>query len=658
MPLKLRAGSKSSDMRGNGHDDGEPPSPTLDDFDSSTIVPSTTSTPAVKVDNCPRPVDSAMADDGPLFRATIKSLEQKTGNLRQKMKKVLKRAEQARNAQIACNEAFSAFMESLRDAATSGNAPGIQPALDHYFERTHREILKFERQNEINLRQLIIEPLTKLYQMDLKQAESKKREFEEESKDYYSYVSRYLGIRNDSSKEKKKAESESKYQAKRKNFELRRFDYSTFMQDLHGGRKEQEVLAQLTKFADAQARGFLSTAKKVKDLLPQLEALNSQVKETAKEFQLQRTEREERRRWLETNNQTYIEPESVPSFVPPTTPVSANAPTSSDILGFNTGFERLGTGTSSLRAVSSGSEGGPDLGLAPASGPSSISTSAPSNTTAGSLKYRNLTVERDSERRKEGLLWALSKPGSHVDPKGLNKQAWHKYVVSCASQCIWLTCCRYWVVLAGGQLCEYTNWKQKLGLHNDPINLKMASVREARNSDRRFCFEVVTPQYKRVYQATSEEDMKNWISAINNAVKSTIESGGSIKNFNVTPTDGETETPQLKNIQSALTGKGPHHHHSVHGTNPTNNSNSANNNIYRRTTVGARPTNVRRNSSNFGDDPERLLQMVRDADPSNSSCADCGSQVKTEWVSINLGIVLCIGRNLLHCFCGSIIDSL
>ena len=28
--------------------------------------------------------------------------------------------------------------------------------------------------------------------------------------------------------------------------------------------------------------------------------------------------------------------------------------------------------------------------------------------------------------RKQGLLWALSRPGSHVDPKGLNKQAWHK----------------------------------------------------------------------------------------------------------------------------------------------------------------------------------------------------------------------------------------
>ena len=33
-------------------------------------------------------------------------------------------------------------------------------------------------------------------------------------------------------------------------------------------------------------------------------------------------------------------------------------------------------------------------------------------------------------------------------------------------------------------------------------------MRGARNSDRRFCFEVVTPQHKPVYQSTSEEDIQ------------------------------------------------------------------------------------------------------------------------------------------------------
>lgn len=179
-------------------------------------------------------------------------------------------------------------------------------------------------------------------------------------------------------------------------------------------------------------------------------------------------------------------------------------------------------------------------------------------------------------------------------------------------------------------------------MHNDPINLRMASVREARNSDRRFCFEIVTPQYKRVYQATSEDDMQTWISSINNAVKSTIE-GGSVRNFDAGSFDS-SEPSQLKNIQSALTGKSPHYHNSVHGSNPLSyQNNSAANNIHRRITVGARPGTIRRNSSNFNDDPEKLLQMIRETDPSNMSCADCGSQQQTQWVSINLGIILCIG---------------
>lgn len=181
----------------------------------------------------------------------------------------------------------------------------------------------------------------------------------------------------------------------------------------------------------------------------------------------------------------------------------------------------------------------------------------------------------------------------------------------------------------------------------------MASVREARNSDRRFCFEIVTPQYKRVYQATSEDDMQTWISSINNAVKSTIEGGNSIKNFDARSVD-HSEPSHLKNISSALTGKSPHYHHSVHGSNPlSHQNNSSTSNIHRRTTVGARPNTIRRNSSNFGEDPEKLLQLIREADSANMTCADCGSQQKTEWVSINLGIVLCIGEQLLGFLVGA-----
>lgn len=133
--------------------------------------------------------------------------------------------------------------------------------------------------------------------------------------------------------------------------------------------------------------------------------------------------------------------------------------------------------------------------------------------------------------------------------------------------------------------------------------------------------------------------MADWISAINNALKSTIESGKSVTSFDASKI--ETNSSQVKAIQSALTGK---HSHSLisHGSRAEAQS-SSNSNLHRRTTVGARPTVNRRASSQLAENPEKLLQMVREADPSNSSCADCGSTVKAEWVSINLGIVLCIG---------------
>lgn len=416
----------------------EPPSPNLVPLEGSTGSMQLPVRDAVKVD-CQRPgEDMSAAEDGPLFRATMKALEQKTGNMRQRMKKVLKRAEAAHMAQIECNDAMAGFMDALREASSS-NANAVQPALEHYFDKIAKEILHYEKQNTVNLQRIIIDPLTKLYNLDIKQAESKKRDFEEESKDYYAYVSRYLGQRQDSLKTKKRAESDSKYQTKRRNFELKRFDYSSFMQDLHGGRKEQEVLSHLTKYADAQTTGYLATAKKVEGMLPQLEALNSEVQEADKEFQYQRTEREEKRRTLEKSTVTYVEPETVPALgIIPS--ISSSNHNSSNFSESELG--RADSSASQLRAVSTNAtmattptSAGNDFSRSPGSLSSAIgSVGSPG---AGS-KFKGIrdleekdhgqitTSDKNGTQRKEGLLWALSRPGSHADPRGLNKQAWHK----------------------------------------------------------------------------------------------------------------------------------------------------------------------------------------------------------------------------------------
>lgn len=507
------------------------------------------------------------------------------------MKKVLKKAELAHQAQVSCNDAVNGFIGALAEASSNG----IQPAVEHYFDKIARQLLKYEEQNSLHLQKLVIEPLSKLYNHDIKLAESKRKDFEEESKDYYAYVGRYLGQRQDSLKHKKRAESDSKYQTKRRNFELKRFDYSSFMQDLHGGRKEQEMLSHLTRYANFQARSYLATAKNIEAMMPQLEALVEEVTKADKEFEFQRTEREEKRRTLEKSAKAYVEPE----MLAPQGPTTPGMTTTSDF-----DLSRADSTASQARGLS---------GYSYSSGSSEMK--------ARGARDLELQTHTEGEQRKEGLVWALSRPGSHIDPKGINKQAWHKF----------------WIVLDQGKLSEYSNWKQKLDLHIGPIDLRMASVREARNSERRFCFEVITPAFKRTYQATSEEDMHSWISAISNALQSAVEGRSALS-------PPVTEGSARRDIGTALTGK------NTPSSVPTNHSaTAAPSGLCRRITVGGRPNYVRDTSGNaYEDNPAKLLQMIRDADPMNKTCADCGSTSKVEWVSINLGMVFCIECSGIH----------
>lgn len=389
-----------------------------------------------KVDvSCQRPgEDMSAVEDGPLFRATMKALEQKTGNMRLRMKKVLRKAEAAQLAQVECNSAVMAFMEALREASAS-NANAVRPALDHYFEKIAKQILQYEKDNTVNLQKTIIDPLSRIYNVELKQAEAKKKDFEDESRDYYAYVSRYLGQRQDSLKEKKRNESDSKYQSKRKNFELKRFDYSSFMQDLHGGRREQEVLSQLTKYADTQAKSYLATAKKVEEMTPQLDALIDEVKAVDKEFQFQRTEREEKRRTLEKNTKAYVEPEVNGSAIPPSqqAPSTGTSTTETELSRADSNGRNglhYSSSSASQQSAQTTSNGPP---ATPGSRPTSGIQFASPDKFKGirDLEEKDHTMTALTEKvqhRKEGLLWALSRPGSHADPKGLNKQAWHKCV--------------------------------------------------------------------------------------------------------------------------------------------------------------------------------------------------------------------------------------
>ena len=220
-----------------------------------------------------------------------------------------------------------------------------------------------------------------------------------------------------------------------------------------------------------------------------------------------------------------------------------------------------------------------------------------------------------------------------------------------------LQTCRFWIVLDQGRLSEYSNWKQRLDLHMEPIDLRMASVREARNVDRRFCFETITPYFKRVYQAPSEEDMHSWISAINNALQNAVEGRSPSQ-----PQEIPGDRVHHRDIGSVLTGKSSsysgHHQHHHQNHHPFAGSSGNTNAPSRHRTVGARPQYLRTDSNSFEDNPMKLLHVIRESDQGNRWCADCTSETKVEWVSINLGIVLCIECSGIHRSLGTHISKI
>ncbi|CEH14013.1 Predicted GTPase-activating protein [Ceraceosorus bombacis] len=130
-------------------------------------------------------------------------------------------------------------------------------------------------------------------------------------------------------------------------------------------------------------------------------------------------------------------------------------------------------------------------------------------------------LAQSSRRKKEGLLWVHSRPINSTSasdaPRGVNRSThWREA----------------WVVLSGsGHLGEYAAWREKKVLEpSQPmIDLRFATVREARGVERRFTFEVITRDQRRFFQAPDDAAMKSWIAAIRIAIESLINGTSSVR---------------------------------------------------------------------------------------------------------------------------------
>lgn len=247
-------------------------------------------------------------EDGPLFRATISQLESKTASLKATVKRILKAAIASLEAQRASLEADEALVKVLRDT------PALEPLTTTYLNRASPYIHSQRNSLHNSMQALLIDPLKKLYESDVKGAEAKRRQFEEESKEYYAHLSKYLSLKSEKQKARR-PEYESRHISKRKQFGLTRFDYHAFMQDLHGGRKENEVLRYLTNYYEKQYTFYQTVASELGLNRNELIELHASIDASSKEDNQLIKERKERRSLLEQKLSTTDQPslERVPS---------------------------------------------------------------------------------------------------------------------------------------------------------------------------------------------------------------------------------------------------------------------------------------------------------------------------------------------------------
>ncbi|XP_031423664.1 arf-GAP with coiled-coil, ANK repeat and PH domain-containing protein 3b isoform X2 [Clupea harengus] len=159
---------------------------------------------------------------------------------------------------------------------------------------------------------------------------------------------------------------------------------------------------------------------------------------------------------------------------------------------------------------------------------------------------------------------------------------------------------RRWFSIQNSQLVYQKKLKDALTVVVE--DLRLCSVKPCEDSERRFCFEVVSPTKSCMLQAESEKLRQAWIQAVQASIVSAYREIAD--NCYIERLD-RTASPSTSSIESASESR----ERSIRGV-------------------------------------ETILQRVQSL-PGNELCADCG-QADPRWASINMGVLLCIECSGIH----------
>ncbi|XP_048766757.1 arf-GAP with coiled-coil, ANK repeat and PH domain-containing protein 2-like isoform X3 [Ostrea edulis] len=164
---------------------------------------------------------------------------------------------------------------------------------------------------------------------------------------------------------------------------------------------------------------------------------------------------------------------------------------------------------------------------------------------------------------------------------------------------------RRWFSLENSQLLYMKRGSREYSVMEEDI--KLCTVKLVYDTDRRFCFEVLSPSSSHILQAESDQNLQFWLNNVQTAIAKAYKAME--HRSNSVDTDEHLQknssTPSSPNLTST-------------------------------------PDNQQKQQSKSQQRMDQLLSV-----PGNSHCCDCGSP-EPRWASINLGVTLCIECSGIH----------
>jgi hypothetical protein len=404
-----------------------------------------------------------LMNDGPVFRDTVSELEKKALRIKDSLKVVIKQAEEYMVAAEEANNKLRELMDKMV------NFPMFGTMVKKYIMKSKVNESRVTENYLSQIQNLVITPLNDTFKNDFELLETKKKDFEQESNEYYAILSKYLSCKCDEHP-KKKAELDAKLGEKKQKFDLNRYDYLVNLLELNEG---ENISFAINTFLSKQYyhheqlyNNFLKEKDELNNVDKYMAALTKSKHVMSKELQEKRKAYEKKR----INEKAY---NSVPACLDE---ISKSDSQNSKFKGIRDLYH--------------------------------INNSDDENTQTDEIK---------------GILFSPVINNSIIN-KTTKENNWRML----------------WCSIKNGHFYEYNNWQTQSSSISNIVNIQFCTVREARNVEkRRFCFELVGPQInKKIYQATSERELNQWINTIQNSIEGQLKSNVFNSTSNINENNG------------------------------------------------------------------------------------------------------------------------